>query len=322
MLAIGVLDRSSAADGDVIIRRLAKGGRTFRLVGHTDTVVDLAYSPDGLELVSVSVDGAIRQWDLLAGEQIGQPMVAPSGSATSVAYAPDGAQIATGGDVGALTLWNAARRAPTQGRAVNVLAFSPDGTTLATTEPYEQSALSTTFGYGALGLWDPSTLARMAQLPLERARPYGLGFSPDGSRLFVSGLDDGVVQAWDLEPPTLAWSSRVPVIGGRWLNPMAISPDGTTVAVPRSDGQIFLLETGRGRIIDPALEGFRYGYAVSFGPMDDRLAAGSDDGVVRTWATDAWQVDHDAMTSERAGSCRSRSLRTARYLARAASTSG
>jgi WD40 repeat protein len=42
--------------------------------GHTDTVENAAFSPDGKRIVSASDDGTLRLWDAATGHPIGQPL--------------------------------------------------------------------------------------------------------------------------------------------------------------------------------------------------------------------------------------------------------
>jgi len=44
----------------------------FVQLGHTDTVTLVAFSPDGKYIVSGSLDGTLRLWDISTSEEIAQ----------------------------------------------------------------------------------------------------------------------------------------------------------------------------------------------------------------------------------------------------------
>ncbi|KAJ3332172.1 hypothetical protein HDU76_001053 [Blyttiomyces sp. JEL0837] len=89
-LALRIID----IDSGTIVRELW---------GHTNRILDISLSPDSRSLVSSSLDGTLRIWDLPTGNMISSTEVTP---VTSVAFAPDGNYLATShvNDRG-LTLW-------------------------------------------------------------------------------------------------------------------------------------------------------------------------------------------------------------------------
>jgi WD40 repeat protein len=109
------------------------------------------------------------------------------------AFSPDGSFLAQTGRDEAAWLWDLDGPSGTHplrlgrnGFQLNNIAFGPDGRWIATAG----------FGHGA-ALW-PLTLPYCRIL---RGHPGGiryLAFSPDGSRLFTQGVNDGMVLSWDL----------------------------------------------------------------------------------------------------------------------------
>jgi WD40 repeat protein len=104
-------------------RLLAVGGdETIRLIdverpdasprilrGHTGGVNDVAFSPDGELLASVSVDGTLRYWNVSDGTPLGAPLSSQGVSLHWVDFSPNGDVLATKGEAG-VTLWDVANR--------------------------------------------------------------------------------------------------------------------------------------------------------------------------------------------------------------------
>ncbi|MFI9845826.1 serine/threonine-protein kinase [Nonomuraea sp. NPDC051941] len=95
----------------------------------------MIFRPDGRELAVNGADGALAS--LGGAEAVTRPFGESADGVRAIAYSPDSKVIATGALAAGVTLWNAADRRqlahlPLKGfGAVDVLAFSPDGRTLA-----------------------------------------------------------------------------------------------------------------------------------------------------------------------------------------------
>jgi WD40 repeat protein len=111
------------------------------LNGHSRSLRDQVFSPDGNRLASAGDDETIRIWDATTGQELlqfdaPQEGVAGYRSIDCLAYSPDGKYLA-GGKAQNVVIWDA-----TTGRelhflrwhfdSIESLAFSPDGKTLAT----------------------------------------------------------------------------------------------------------------------------------------------------------------------------------------------
>jgi WD40 repeat protein len=101
------------------------------LEGHHEPVWSVAFSPDGKQIASSSLD--IRLWDAETGARIGQPMEGHDDAILSIAFSPDGKQIASGSLDKTIRLWNVETGAsigqPMEGHhdAIVSIAFSRDG---------------------------------------------------------------------------------------------------------------------------------------------------------------------------------------------------
>jgi len=129
-------DRFVAAgygDGKVKLFRNPPAEPVATLTGHTDPVVAVCFFPNGRSLVSVSMDGSARLWDVVARREMTKPL--PAGGIFGAALSPDGRRLAAGGG-DAVRVWDfvAQRELLTlrdEGQYFFDLKFSPDGNTLA-----------------------------------------------------------------------------------------------------------------------------------------------------------------------------------------------
>ena len=76
------------------------------LVGHTNFITSLAFSPDGEVLASGSRDQTIIHWELASREPEGLPLSRHGGGVTSLAFSPDGKLQASGSADQTVILWD------------------------------------------------------------------------------------------------------------------------------------------------------------------------------------------------------------------------
>ena len=82
----------------------AQSGQELNLlIGHTDSVNSVSFSPDGQTLASGSYDGTVRLWDVVTGSE--KQTLTLWGSVASVSFSPDGQTLASGGGL-EITLWD------------------------------------------------------------------------------------------------------------------------------------------------------------------------------------------------------------------------
>jgi len=77
------------------------GERLFELVGHTASVLAIAYSHDGRQIATSSLDGTIRLWDA----DTGVPQITLQGIANYLAFSPDDTRLAAQGSDGILRFY-------------------------------------------------------------------------------------------------------------------------------------------------------------------------------------------------------------------------
>ena len=160
--------------------------------GHTDTVKSVAFSLDGVHLVSGSEDSTLRLWNVQTQSPIGFPMSGHTSRITSLAFSSDGTCLASGSWDNTLRLWDVQTQSPIglvmcgHTDKVTSIAFSPDGKCLLSGS--EDNTLR---------LWNTRTQSCIGATMSEHTdKVTSVAFSPDGTRysqeamirLFVFGM--------------------------------------------------------------------------------------------------------------------------------------
>ena len=115
---------------------IASGKDVLTLLGHTDVVLDVAFSADGKSLATTSLDATAKLWDAATGREL-FTLSGNTGGVVAAAFSPDSLRLATAGSDGAAKVWDVATGqllltlAPGDGKRLDAVTFSPDGTQLA-----------------------------------------------------------------------------------------------------------------------------------------------------------------------------------------------
>jgi WD40 repeat protein len=155
---------------------------------HAGDVLQVAFHPNGTELVTAGADRAARVWALLPPPLLVEPLRHGS-ELSSAAYSPDGGMLLTAGGKAAC-IWDAAtgrKTADLIGDAeITCAAFSPGGQFVVT------ARRDTT-----VNLWDGHTGKLVKTLAGSAEAVRWAAFSPDG-RLLVTAGDDREAIVWDM----------------------------------------------------------------------------------------------------------------------------
>ncbi|KAG0270777.1 hypothetical protein BGZ95_001541 [Linnemannia exigua] len=172
------------------------------LLGHTETVLGIAFSPHDQWIASSSQDNTVRLWDVSTGALL-STLNGHENFVYGVAISPDGLQLASGGADERIRLWemNSNRSSSSSsslstaelqghnagGGPVLSVVYSPDGGSI-------MSVCDHTFRQ-----WDATTGA-IGSFSFDFPRPRNMEatvFSPDGNHIISSDDKDGFIQLWD-----------------------------------------------------------------------------------------------------------------------------
>jgi WD40 repeat protein len=209
-------------------------GSLFTMYHHTSSVTGLAFTPDGLELITAGKDNRVIFWDVRTGRLLRQLQRTrgPGQAIACLALSPNGRLLALGEqsvERSQVSLWrtNPDRELlslPCPAMPLRHLAFSPNGLMLAAALGGDR--LDPAVKPGVILLWEIASGKLQHTFRGQGSAVRRIAFTPDGKRI-VSAGDDSTVRSWNVETGKLLFTLRGhagPVTG------VACTPDGTTLA--------------------------------------------------------------------------------------------
>jgi WD40 repeat protein len=206
------------------VREVAPGKAVALLKGHEDKITSACLRPDGRELVTASLDGTTRVWDIAGSGEVAK-VLSGDGSVETALFNPDGRRVLVA--KGAYQesfgrVWDRATQKPvadlkvsvppgaspflTRGLgALQLIQYSPDGKRLLTVSddnqvkilkaetppdvlgstPLDKWPVEKVLPFTPVRIWDAETGRELLALPGLRWRVEHASLSPDGRRLLT-----------------------------------------------------------------------------------------------------------------------------------------
>jgi WD40 repeat protein len=266
------------------------------LDGHTEDILAIAFSPDGLLLASMGADSLVQVWDLSTDMPRFTLTHPPSNWSDNkwvagIAFSPDGTTLATSKGTGISYLWDVAT-----GELLDILeefcqdyttalAYGPDGQQLACSTETRSDAPR-----GTVEIWDLSTRAIQRIAESVYSPPVtSLIYSPDGRYLawteLRSTLENGQpIYLWDLENQIIQdvfyidtevaglghYAGSVNTWDDAYVYDVNFSADGSLLAAAGGNG-LLIWDMTTNTVQDRLLPEQSL-YSLDFNPVDGRLA--------------------------------------------------
>ncbi|GAB1525938.1 hypothetical protein RhiTH_009104 [Rhizoctonia solani] len=252
--AVGIYN---AYDGEVIVGPL---------IGHTDAVKSVSFSPDGRFIASGSKDKTIRLCDAFNGTLIGNPMEHAE-AVNSISFSPDNLRIVSGCDDNKIWVWSVADGTLLLGlleghsEPVNSVTFSPEGTLIASGSSDR-----------TVRLWrskDGSSVTHPLQGGTQKL--VCATFTPDSTQL-VSASTDGNICVWNVSNGLLVTSVNI-----KKISSAVVSPDGALIVVSAHD-DLQVRRINDGSLVAGPFDSFPLP-ALAYSPDGTRLISNSDRGI-------------------------------------------
>jgi WD40 repeat protein len=248
---------------NILILEMQTLSHAYVLEGHTEPIVDMAWSPNGSALASLSLDGTVRIWknpdytDVLSLE---------TGQALGLDWSPDGQSLAVGTEQGQIQIWN-----PLEETAISTwdqaeadeiirLDWSPNGKLIATAH-----------SSGVVDVWDTVTGEIVDTLVDSEESPVtDLAWAPNNSSL-ATAHQNGLVHFWDTDSMTLANSIQALKNG---ITKIAWSSDSLILAAGGVDNKVACWDISSGTELQGA--GMRSPvWSLAWSPNNNFLTIGS-----------------------------------------------
>jgi WD40 repeat protein len=279
-------------DGAVKLINLDDGKQIKQIKAHESAISAIAFAADGTRFATRGhYDGTLRVFDTAKGTQLKE-----------ITYLDVKAGAGAGNALVIVRTLNGQRDG-------NPLAFSPDGKTLATfiapQQVYVQGRQQIRPDSNCLCLYDVATGKEVRRIPMTDGRIiHQLTYSLDG-RLLISENVDKTVSFWEIasgqersrigsavNTASQAVATSFVAVGGAVRSgpaiapigaTIAVSPDGSLVAVPGSDKTIKVFDAYAGKEIT-SLNGHNGAVtALEFSPDGKKLLSGSTDTTLLVW---------------------------------------
>ncbi len=261
----GTLVATVSSNGTGAVWRVSTGALVSGLVGHANPVTGVAFSPNGSFVVTASGDRTARVWKADNGDEIAV-LAGHADSVREASFSPGGRAVLTASDDGTARIWD-----PEGQPVMPVLAREPGAVGKAGYAGADVVLVAGAAGARLVRASDGRTVRE-----LESGHPVvAAAATADGARVALARNRQVAIYGSAPEPSrTITQPAAVTAL--------ALSPDGTQLAVAGSDG-VARIWTLDGTLLHE-LRGHRFALTdVAFSDDGARLVTGSRDATARIW---------------------------------------
>jgi WD40 repeat protein len=242
------------------------------LPGHGESILAVAYSPDGRWIVTGSADQTARVWGT-ATSKVLHTLRGHSGPIRSVAFSSDSQYIVTGSFDQTAKIWESESGKELQtfegheGYILSV-AFSGDGRQVVTGSRDQK-----------VKVWDVSKGVELFTLNEHTGPVWCVAFSPDSQRI-VTASWDGTAKVWDARTGTHLQTFKLhhgPVLSA------AFSPDGERIVSGGFDQTARIWEAATGKELGVLKGHGAPVVSVAFSKNGLNIATAGEDQTARVW---------------------------------------
>ena len=252
------------------------------LPGHKGKIIDMDFSPDGNQMVTIGEDRVIIFWDSNTGEQLDILTLPPSyndmvGRPSTITFHPNGKMLASSISNGEIYFWDVVTKEQTLPKIetfsnIYQLEFSKNGAFLI---------LETS---DSIQIWDYQKAEMSLEIQPASGQYAKFSYSFGGDFLAYEITQD-VVQIWDLEKNVqafeLSFLSDAKTFGN--LYDLSFNSDGELLAISTSDG-IFIWDVINNRQIgEPIDEANNFTAPKVFFSPDNKMLLVFAFSVINVW---------------------------------------
>lgn len=245
---------------------------------HSSAVTSASYSPDGLRILTSSLD-QVQIWDAQRGLLLNAPMCLRV-SSTSASYSPDGRRILTASADGKARVWDAQSSellTTLRGHLASITgaSYSPDGSRIVTSSADSSARV-----------WDARSGQPLITLQGHSSFVTSANYSPD-ARYIVTSSGDKTAQIWDAQngQPLITLQGH-----SASVTSSVYSPDGHHILTSSRDATARVWNAQSGQILITLQGHTSFVHSASYSPDGRRIVTGSRDQTARVWDAQSGQL--------------------------------
>lgn len=275
------------------------GKEILRLEGHTGMILSVAFSPDGRQIATGSLDSTVKVWNATTGALL-HSLAGHTGRVIRVNFSQDSSRIVSGSDDNTIKVWN-----PSTGDEVRTLVGHVNSVHDIAVNT-NTNRVASIGGDNVLKLWDLSRgPATSIICSGHNTSVLQVAFQPNGTQLVSSSDSDGgsssTIHTWNSitgerkQELNHITKTQVPCFefspDGKQLVFATYSPVLTTDIRARPTGRLRCVDAETGIETSLKFEGYT-GLIVSIAYSSDakRIVGGSTDGSLWVWDASSGEI--------------------------------